>query len=108
MLGAFGAHAAADVLTTESLATWQTAVHYHLIHVLALLLTGVVAERNASRSITIAGIAFGLGVFLFSGSLYLLAFDGPGWLGPVTPLGGAAFVMGWLALALGVTKPVSP
>lgn len=98
-LGAFGAHGLRQQLG-EALATWQTAVLYHLLHVLAMLamvvLMRVLGEAGTLRA---AGWLFVLGVLLFSGSLYALALGGPRWLGPVTPLGGLAFIAGWLLLA---------
>ena len=101
-LGAFGAHALKERLGVEGSATWETAVLYHLVHSLALVLVSVHPGRGpAPRAWSVARIAFFIGVLAFSGSLYALALDGPRWLGPVTPLGGAAFLVGWLALALG-------
>ena len=96
-LGAFGAHALKTRLAPEMLGVWQTAVQYHFWHVLALLVTGLAAQ-NAWN--TAAGWLFVAGIVLFSGSLYALSLGGPSWLGPVTPLGGAAFILGWLALAV--------
>ena len=108
VLGAFGAHAAAAVLTPDSLATWDTAVQYHLVHALALLITGVLAGMTGAgagrRALLISAWGFALGITLFSGSLYGLAFSGPAWFGPVTPLGGVAFIVGWLALAVGAAQ----
>lgn len=98
-LGAFGAHGLRGRLG-DSLSTWQTATEYHLVHVAALL--GVVTLARMSgdvRILRVSGWAFVAGVFAFSGSLYWLALGGPRWLGPVTPLGGLAFIVGWLALA---------
>lgn len=105
MLGAFGAHGLKAHLGQAGLETWQTAVTYHLIHALALLAVGVWLRFAAaappaagSAALVIAGWAFVIGVVLFSGSLYALALGGPRLLGPVTPLGGLAFIVGWLAL----------
>jgi len=104
-LGAFGAHGLKAQLGADGLDTWQTAVTYHLIHVLAMLAVGVWLRAAALSGhvlpggTALAGWSFAAGVLLFSGSLYLLALGGPRWLGPVTPLGGAAFIFGWLALA---------
>jgi uncharacterized membrane protein YgdD (TMEM256/DUF423 family) len=97
-LGAFGAHALKETLTARgSVATWQTAVLYHLIHAVALLaLVGVAGSWTNARWI---GVCWSLGVVLFSGSLYWLALGGPKILGPVTPLGGLAFLAGWLLVA---------
>lgn len=102
-LGAFGAHGLR--LGAQGLETWQTAVTYHLVHALALLAVGVwsrVAAQSgypAPATLDAAGWSLALGIVLFSGSLYALALGGPRWLGPVTPLGGLAFIAGWLLLA---------
>jgi len=103
VLGAFGAHGLEARLGVEGLATWQTATQYHLTHALALLAVGVWQQRTAEDAAAAgrlrgAAVALLTGIVLFSGSLYLLALDGPGWLGPVTPLGGVAFMAGWLLL----------
>jgi uncharacterized membrane protein YgdD (TMEM256/DUF423 family) len=97
-LGAFGAHALKETLATRGTsATWQTAVHYQLIHAVALLaLAGWPAPGGNPAWIMRCWIA---GVVLFSGSLYWLALGGPVLLGPVTPLGGAALLLGWALLA---------
>jgi uncharacterized membrane protein YgdD (TMEM256/DUF423 family) len=97
-LGAFGAHGlqarladAADA--AKRLSWWQTAAHYHLMHALALAVVAfVIAHAPRARY---AGVAFAVGTLLFSGSLYVMALGGPRWLGAVTPLGGAAFLVGW-------------
>jgi uncharacterized membrane protein YgdD (TMEM256/DUF423 family) len=96
-LGAFGAHALkATLLANGTLATWQTAVLYQLVHAVALLaLAGILAPARSAQRIASCWIG---GVLLFSGSLYGLALGGPKWLGPVTPLGGLGFLVGWLLL----------
>ncbi len=98
VLGAFGAHALRETLAANGTASvWQTAVLYHLVHAVALLaLAGWTAGWPKARWIGWCWIA---GVILFSGSLYWLALGGPKLLGPVTPLGGLAFLLGWLLLA---------
>jgi uncharacterized membrane protein YgdD (TMEM256/DUF423 family) len=94
VLGAFGAHALeARLAEFGSTAVWETAVDYQMWHALALLLVSVSGWR--SRAADAAAVCFCLGVPLFSGSLYWLAMDGPRWLGPVTPLGGLLFIVGW-------------
>ena len=75
-----------------------------MVHALALLFCGLLARDGAGRALVIAGWSFGLGVLFFSGSLYWLSLDGPRFLGPVTPLGGVAFIVGWLALAAGAVR----
>lgn len=101
VLGAFGAHGLKDVLTPEAKQIYQTGVLYHLIHGLALLAVGWLATvKPESSSIKYAGLLFILGIFLFSGSLYLLSVTGIKKLGMITPLGGLAFIAGWACLAL--------
>lgn len=104
ILGAFGAHGLKAHLGNAGLETWQTAVTYQLVHTLALLAVGLwlrlgdPAAQTGAAALAVAGWAFVAGVVLFSGSLYALALGGPRLLGPVTPLGGLAFIVGWLAL----------
>lgn len=100
-LGAFGAHGLKGTLSPESKQIYQTAVLYHLIHGLGLLAVGWIATlKPAERLPGYAGWAFVIGVVLFSGSLYLLSVTGIKKLGMITPLGGLAFLLGWLFLAL--------
>lgn len=96
-LGAWGAHGLRERLGPEALATWQTAVQYHLLHSVALLALALHALRGG-RGVALAGGLLAAGVLLFSGSLYALVLGGPRWLGPVTPLGGLSLIAGWLAL----------
>jgi uncharacterized membrane protein YgdD (TMEM256/DUF423 family) len=97
-LGAFGAHGLKSRIDAQHLAIWNTAVQYHGLHALGLFAFGVWRER--SNGAAFAGWAFLSGILLFSGSLYALALGGPSWLGPVTPLGGAAFLLGWLSIGI--------
>ena len=99
-LGAFGAHGLKSRLG-DSISTWQTATEYHLVHVAALLGVVVLARLSGDATVLrVSGWAFVAGIVAFSGSLYWLALGGPRWLGPVTPVGGLAFIVGWLALAV--------
>jgi uncharacterized membrane protein YgdD (TMEM256/DUF423 family) len=114
-LGAFGAHALALSLEASGhQATWDTAVLYHAIHGLAVfgigIWQGIDPRAAASRAIRTAAALLVAGIVAFSGSLYLLSLGGPKWLGPVTPLGGACFLGGWIALAIGSWRmvPVEP
>ena len=101
IFGAFGAHALKDTLTQEGKTTYQTAVLYHLVHGLALLAVGWLATlKPREPMIDKAGWAFVIGILLFSGSLYLLSLTGAKKLGLISPLGGLAFLIGWLCLAL--------
>ncbi len=98
-LGAFGAHGLREVLAQHgSQHTWELAVQYHLVHALALLGAAIWLKFPASAAssrILWAARAWSAGILLFSGSLYGLALGGPRFLGPITPLGGVAFLLGW-------------
>jgi uncharacterized membrane protein YgdD (TMEM256/DUF423 family) len=98
-LGAFGAHGLRGRLSAEMLAVFETGVRYHMYHALALLATAAFMARNLdSRAVVVAGWSFTVGILLFSGSLYALAFTGVTTLGAITPIGGLAFLVGWAAL----------
>lgn len=104
-LGAFGAHALKSRLTAEMLAVWNTGVQYHLSHALGMVLVGlsaaIVPDGPWMRAASVLLLA---GIVLFSGSLYALALGAPKWLGAVTPLGGSAFLLGWLAFAVAALR----
>jgi uncharacterized membrane protein YgdD (TMEM256/DUF423 family) len=98
-LGAISAHASKGAAHPEAVRLMQTAVQYQLIHGLGILLCGVLARNAASPWVIAAGTLLLMGVLLFCGSLWFLALRGQS-LGPVAPLGGLAFIAGWLALAV--------
>ena len=104
ILGAFGAHALKARLTPDQLLTYETAVRYQMYHAFAILAAGLIAERLASALALKAGWFFVAGIALFSGSLYGLVFTGWKWLGPVTPLGGLTFIIGWILLAVAAAR----
>ncbi|HKU86423.1 MAG TPA: DUF423 domain-containing protein [Casimicrobiaceae bacterium] len=105
-MGAFGAHALRARLSPDALALWQTAVNYHAWHALGLLATAtLMLQLGERRALRCAAALFIAGIVLFSGSLYALALGAPRVFGAVTPFGGAAFIAGWVALALGVSRP---
>jgi len=98
-LGAFGAHALKEtLLTSGTTEAWKTAVLYHLVHGVAAWTT-LSGAAKSSPLLVRSALAWLIGIFLFSGSLYVLALGGPRWMGPVTPLGGLAFIVGWLMAA---------
>ncbi|EIJ41837.1 uncharacterized small membrane protein [Beggiatoa alba B18LD] len=98
-LGAFGAHGLKPVLSAEMFAVYQTGVSYHLFHALALLIIGILTRLLTSfRWVVMAGWFLLAGIILFSGSLYVLSLSGVHYLGIVTPIGGSAFLIGWLLL----------
>jgi uncharacterized membrane protein YgdD (TMEM256/DUF423 family) len=99
-LGAFGAHTLRDRLSTDLLSIFETGVRYQMYHALALLLTAWAITRWSGPFSVAAGWLFVAGSVIFSGSLYALSLSGVRWLGAITPLGGVAFIIGWLCLAL--------
>lgn len=109
-LGAFGAHALKDQLaSTGHTETWKTAMQYGFIHALTMLL---IASQYASMIATTAlrwALRFwALGILLFSGSLVGLSLELGSWLGPITPLGGLSFMMGWTCFLVAVAKMPKP
>ncbi len=104
-LGALGAHGLKDKLSERAFEVFQTGARYHIIHALGLILIGLISQW-ISRELLVqwAGWFFLLGITLFSGSLYFLALLDLGWLGILTPLGGLAFLAGWLVLAIAALK----
>jgi uncharacterized membrane protein YgdD (TMEM256/DUF423 family) len=113
--GAFGAHGLEGPLPADALATWELAARYQLVHAAVLVGVGLLIDRSdraagtrGSRrghtALRIAAIALTAGVVVFSGSLYVLAATGIGWLGAITPIGGTALLVGWAALAVGVWR----
>jgi uncharacterized membrane protein YgdD (TMEM256/DUF423 family) len=102
-LGAFGAHALTGYTDAAGLSSWDTAVVYQLAHAVVLMLLSTSSSTsflNNSALCRFAGWCLLVGVILFSGSIYLLVLGGPRFLGPVTPLGGTAFLIGWAALVV--------
>ena len=107
LLGAFAAHSLKDHLTQQKLDVFQTATQYQFFHSLALVLVGILALQAAEqdrKKINRAGKFFTAGILLFSGSLYILAFDGPRFFGPITPIGGLSLIIGWSLLAFSISK----
>jgi uncharacterized membrane protein YgdD (TMEM256/DUF423 family) len=103
ILGAFGAHALKSLLDPAGLEVWKTAVSYQFYHTLALLFLSLLPESKG-RSGNIAAWFFSLGILLFSGSLYLIStkeilnISQLSVLGPLTPVGGFFFILGWISL----------
>ncbi|MFT6992342.1 MAG: uncharacterized membrane protein YgdD (TMEM256/DUF423 family) [Paraglaciecola sp.] len=104
VLGAFAAHGLKSKLTETLLSTFQTGVQYQMYHSLALILL-VVLYRQMPQSLLLysAGFMFA-GIVLFSGSLYMLALTQIKWFGPITPLGGVCFIVGWALLIAAALK----
>ncbi len=102
-LGAFGAHALRTRLEPRYLEVFETGVRYQMYHAFALFAAAWLLSRGAAQAGQ-AAIAFTLGILLFSGSLYLMGFTHWHWLGPVTPLGGVGFLVGWVLMILAARK----
>ncbi len=109
ILGAFGAHGLEGKISDYHLNTWKTANQYHFYHTLALLFLSTFS-RAKNASIRVSFIAFSIGILLFSGSLYLLStrellgLHGLSFLGPITPLGGGCFMVGWIGLFIAAVR----
>jgi uncharacterized membrane protein YgdD (TMEM256/DUF423 family) len=107
-LGAFGAHALKPTLESAGRTdVWETAVLYHLLHAVALLIVGNWREATGGLGAKVAW-CWSLGIVLFSGSLYWLSLGGPRFLGPITPLGGLAFIAGWIVVIVAAVRRPSP
>ena len=109
-IGAFGAHALKEKFTPDALNIFETAVRYQFYHVFAVLAAGILFKEYPNKWIKYAGKLFIAGIIIFCGSLYLLTtikglnIEGMNWVGAITPLGGIAFIAGWLSLFIGVSK----
>ncbi|EHC09018.1 DUF423 domain-containing protein [Fischerella thermalis] len=99
--GAFASHALRERLSERSLLIFETGARYQMYHALALLAVAILLLRIESPppSLVASGWLFIIGIAIFSGSLYALSLTGVKYLGAITPLGGAAFIAGWCALA---------
>ncbi len=110
ILGAFGAHALKHILSPNAQNTFEVAVRYQFYHVFALLIVGLLYKDFSNNLLKWSGNFFVTGIFLFSGSLYLLTFfqvnniTGYSAVGAITPLGGICFIAGWILLALAINK----
>ncbi|HVI55348.1 MAG TPA: DUF423 domain-containing protein [Luteibacter sp.] len=105
-LGAFGAHALRGVIDDHGLEIWHTGVEYHFWHALALF--GAVIGLPSCRARSAAILLFALGIAMFSGSLYGLALGAPRPVGLVTPVGGVAFIAGWIAVGFALRQREAP
>jgi uncharacterized membrane protein YgdD (TMEM256/DUF423 family) len=95
--GALGAHALAATVTSERLAVWETASHYHLIHAVVLVVLALQSEQDDTRW-KWPIIGFTVGVLLFSFSLYALVLTEVTTLAMITPVGGLVLILSWLFL----------
>ena len=102
IIGAFGAHGLEQMQISEKmLARFDTAVEYQFYHAFGIIIIGLLsAQNNNSRLLNSAGVAFSVGIILFSGSLYSYVLTANKLFGMITPIGGLAFIFGWILLAL--------
>ena len=104
LLGAFGAHALKSRISPEDLAIFETGIRYHIYHSIGLILIGILGFYFPHNLIDIPAKLFFLGIFIFSGSLYLLVLTNTRWLGAITPIGGICYMIGWLLLAFNIYR----
>lgn len=103
-LGAFGAHGLEGKISEKAIATWDKAVTYQMFHTIALFVTGLLLAKIQSGGMLWAGWMFFIGIILFSGSLYVYSTTGIKSFAMITPIGGVAFLAGWVLLGYGVMK----
>lgn len=108
VLGALGAHALQARLAPDRLQVYDTAVRYHFYHALGLLAIGLAARAVDTGLMRSAAILVIAGIVLFSGSLYALTFGAPRLIGVITPVGGVALILGWLAFAAAMLRGPLP
>ena len=109
VLGAFGAHGLREKIDARSLENWDTATRYQFYHVFGLFIVALLMMKNDSKQMQFAARFFCAGILFFCGSLYFLALRALFsfnllWLGPITPLGGLCFIIGWVFLFLSINK----
>ncbi|GGM32955.1 UPF0382 membrane protein YwdK [Paraliobacillus quinghaiensis] len=103
-LGAFGAHGLEGKITEKAIKTWEKAVQYQMFHTVALLATAFLAAKYQVTSISLAGWFFFAGIILFSGSLYIYSTTAIKTFAMITPIGGFAFLIGWVLLGYAVMR----
>ena len=96
--GAFGAHALKSILDSPGLQVFETAARYQMYHALGLCIVSWAIDRYPEQRLEQVGWLFTAGILLFSGSLYMVSLTGIRWMGAVTPVGGLAFLSGWILL----------
>lgn len=108
--GAFGAHALKKMVSEIAVNIFETGVRYQFYHVFALALVGILYRDYTNRWMTWSGNLFIVGILLFSGSLYILTYikatvkPNLDWVGAITPLGGLAFIAGWVCMFIGIYR----
>ena len=98
-LGAFAAHGLKKMVDAYYLEIFEKGVKYQFYHTFAILAIGILMNQFSNTNFNLPVYLFLAGIFFFSGSLYLMTFTQPKWLGPITPIGGLCFIAGWLTMA---------
>ncbi|MFY0601537.1 MAG: DUF423 domain-containing protein [Cyclobacteriaceae bacterium] len=107
LIGAFGAHALEQILETNGRGgTFEIGVRYQMFHALGLLILGTLSIKKPNKLIAYSAILFVSGIFVFSGSLYILSIYNLSFLGAITPIGGLCFILGWITLIIHLYKTV--
>jgi len=107
IVGAFGAHGLKPLLTADQLESYKTGVSYQFYHTIVLFGLALLINSNANKYFKLAFTFISIGILLFSGSIYLLStrditgLTSMSWLGPITPIGGLSFILGWVFLGIG-------
>jgi uncharacterized membrane protein YgdD (TMEM256/DUF423 family) len=104
MFDAFGAHALKTRVSVEQLGWWHTATEYFFYHALGLLVIGALIRTLPPLELRLPALLLQIGIIIFCGSLYAMALGAPRWFGAITPIGGLAFICGWLLLAWSAYK----
>ncbi|MBE76942.1 MAG: hypothetical protein CMG41_04305 [Candidatus Marinimicrobia bacterium] len=104
VLGAFGSHSLKTKLNPEELVIYDIATRYLMYHALGIISLGILAYSVPDNVVEIPIIIMIIGIVLFSGSLYLISINGYAKLGVITPLGGTAFIVSWVLLAINIFK----
>ena len=106
--GAFGAHALKGILDAPRLQAFDTAIRYQMYHAFALCIVSWAIDRYPEQRLEKAGWLFTIGILLFSGSLYVVSLAGIRWMGVVTPIGGLAFLVGWILFGWRIWRDALP
>ena len=106
--GAFGAHALKGILDPPMMQVFDTATRYQMYHAFGLCIVSLAIDRYPERRLEQTGWLFTIGIFLFSGSLYAVSLTGIRWLGAVTPIGGLAFLAGWMLFGWRIWRAALP
>ena len=113
ILGAFGAHTLKTLLTPDQLQSYETGVRYQFYHTFAILICALLTDKVVSSKLNMAAGSFIAGILLFSGSIYMLSLkslfgiESLSWLGPITPIGGVLFIVGWVFVFLSAKNETS-